>query len=356
MTLTIFHDEIVLIVLALALSIIALLVFMLLRHFFIAMRIRRDDRLVAQLLPNLCQAICEPERQDELLEAVSRSNHRVLLSMLVQLSLDLRGEDRKAIAQLAEKQGIASTERRRLRSRRATTRAQAAKNLGLLCVHDALPALLHLIDADSQFDVRLAGVWALGEIGDRKAVIGLLKLLEDPEPGIVRRAQEILIDTAPGASKVIVDFVQRSEVPTARCAAVEVLGALSDPLATELLLDLVNDADSELRIKAVKAAASIADPRFLAIFRRLLSDPVWPIRCQAARGLGTLGNEVSIPELREALKDVEWWVRFNAAVALSEMGSAGHRALVESQSDANRYCHEVARYVLERSDANRVAA
>jgi HEAT repeat protein len=275
---------------------------------------------------------------------------------LLQLALDLCGEESQRIASLAGELGLAHQERQRLGSWRTTVRAEAAKNLGLLRVREALPALLHALKFDPQPSVRLAAVWALGEIGGRKSVLGLLAMLEDLDLGVVRRAQEILLDSARDAASEIVDFVRRSEVPAARRAAVDVLRGLADPRATDLLVELADDPDVELRIKAVKAAAALADPRCAELFRRGLSDARWEVRCQAARGLGALGNRDAVGLLWEALADPVWWVRFNAASALEELGSAGDAALERAARDAHRQRREVARYVLERSSCGERAA
>jgi HEAT repeat protein len=330
---------------------------MLLRHVLISVRLRRCARRTEVLLPLVCQAVDDPEKQSALLSRVRRSDRRpVLLPLLIQLALDLRGEERERVAELADLTGIARVERRRLRSPRMLERAAAAKNLGLLRAREALPDLLRHIERDRRRPVRLASAWALGEIGGPAAVRGLLGRLDDPAPGVVRRVQEVLLDTAPDAVHEIVRHARGTRSRAALCAAVELLGALRDPAASELLLELVDTPDAELRTKVTKAAAAIGDPRFAEVFRRLIKDPAWPVRCQAATGLGATGASGAIAELREAMADEAWWVRFNAASSLAELGTAGRSALAEATTDAEPRRREVARYVLHRTGRVPVAA
>jgi HEAT repeat protein len=80
------------------------------------------------------------------------------------------------------------------------------------------------------------------------------------------------------------------------------------------------------------------------------------VRCQAATGLGAIGASDAIPALCAALSDDAWWVRFNAASALAELGPAGRAALVEQAGSDEAQRRSVARYVLERSGLESLAA
>lgn len=351
-----YHDELVALVFGLLVGIVAILTGTLLHHGWIARRMRADASRVATLLPLVCASICDSALCEPALGRIRACDRRAILPLLIQLALDLRGEESERIGSLAVETGLAAAESRRLRSWRATARAEAAKNLGLLRVRSALPALLQLVKTDPHFEVRHACAWALGEIGGDAAVDGLLSLLEDPHPGVVRRAQELLLESGPGCVGKVIESARATRVPAARLAAIEILGVLRDPGATALLLELADETDPELRIKAIKSAAAIADPRALAAFQKLIRDPLWEIRCQAATGLGALGSAASIPELRAALADDEWWVRFNSARALYEMGEPGRRALEEVSRARDSRSGEAARYVLERSDPARMAA
>jgi HEAT repeat protein len=328
----------------------------LLHHLHVSLRLRWQRRRQEALLAPLCRAVNDPDERETLFSQVRASDGAVLLPMLLQLSLDLRGEETRQIGALAEELGVTTRERRRLDALRATERSEAAKNLGLLRSQPALPRLLHIARTDRRREVRLAAATAMGEIGGRRAVLGLLSMLDDPSPGVVRCVQEVLLDAAPDAAREIAAHARRTRHVGARRAAVELLGALRDPQASELLLELADTPEPELRTKVIKAAAAIGDPRFREIFRAGLEDPAWPVRCQAATGLGAIGASDAIPELCQALSDEAWWVRFNAASALAELGAGGRAALAEQTTSSEASRRDVARYVLERRGLEELAA
>lgn len=351
-----FYDALVLTVLILTAGTLGLVLCTLSHHGILSLRLARRARRQHVLLPLLCRAVGDPSRREALLAEVAAADRPLLLPLLVQLALDLRGEESQTIAALADDLGLSTRESQRLRSWRRTERAEAVKNLGLLRASAALPELLHLVTSDRRPTVRTASAWAIGEIGGRKAVIGLLSMLEDADPSVVRRAQEVLLRAAPDAAREIVSFARRTESADARCAAIEVLGALRDPVASDLLAELVDTPDLELRTKVIKAAAAMADPRFLATFRALLHDPAWSVRCQAATGLGAIGTADVIPDLAGLLDDDAWWARFNAASALAELGAPGRAALAEATTADSKYRREVSEYVLLRNARERRAA
>lgn len=336
-------------VLAMLTALCALMLGTLIHHAAASTRLSRRKRRSHVLMPLLCRAVADPSQGQTLLAARRPGDRAVLLPLLLQLALDLRGEEVARISALAEKLGVSAWERRRLASRWATERSSAVKNLGLLRSHQDLPELLRMAKEDPVREVRLASAWAAGELGGRKAVHGLLELLDADDPGLVARVQEVLLHAAPDAAREIRRHAERTPSLGARRAAVELLGALRDTAACDLLLQLVDDPDPELRTKAVKAAAAIGDPRFAETFRRRLSDPEWPVRCQAATGLGAVGAADAIPDLRAALDDPAWWVRFNAASSLADLGSRGRAALLEVSRAPASPRRDVARYLLQRS-------
>jgi HEAT repeat protein len=328
----------------------------LLRHALLTFVLRARGARADALLPLLCHALSDPAARPAFEAALRPRDRVVLLPLLLQLALDLRGEERERVAAIAKAMGLAASECRRLRRGRGLARADAAKNLGLLRIAEALPELLHHLEHDRVPRVRIACAWAVGEIGGPAALRGLVARLDDAAPGVVRRAQEVLLDTGPAAVREIVRHARATASAETRRAAVELLGALRDPAASDLLLEWARHPDVELRTKVAKAAAAIADPRFTPVFRELLHDPAWPVRCQAATGLGAVGADLAVGELSAALGDAAWWVRFNAASALLELGAAGRAALTSAAGDAQPLRRDAARYVLQRAGFPALAA
>jgi HEAT repeat protein len=189
----------------------------------------------------------------------------------------------------------------------------------------------------------------VGEIAAREGLVVLIPLLGDATPVVRRRVEEILARQGREVGQEITTYLESTPSRAGRRAAVDLLGWLRVPEAADVLLELLDDPDLEIRVKAAKAAGGIGDPRFLDILHGRLDDPAWEVRCQAARALTTLGSATSVPRLRAALRDRHWWVRFYAASALVELGMAGLAALQDALEDPVPAARDMARYLLDRT-------
>jgi HEAT repeat protein len=332
---------------ALSGAVLLLLILLLIQHGVAALIGERLRRREQQLAPVLYRALEDFPRPSVTLAELNRFDRSAVRGMLLRLALDLRGDSGEAIAWLYGRLGLLRTDLAALRSWRASRRARAAADLGLIRAPRSLTPLLAALN-DPDLHVRQSAVWAVGQLGDRKALTLLVELLGDDTTVVARRAQEVLAERGREVDEVILGYAGRTDKPSGRLAAVELLGWLRIAEGADLLERLMADRDPETRVKSVKAASAIGDPRFLDAFHLRLADPQWEVRCQAARGLSVLGSPASIPRLEAALRDDHWWVRFYAAVALSEVGGAGESALVEALSDPEPLVGEMARYLLER--------
>jgi HEAT repeat protein len=299
------------------------------------------------LHPLLFAVLENPETITPLHHALRPFDRAILRTVLLRLAQDLRGDESRAIADLYRQLGLLDAEFQALGGWLAHRRAAAAANLATLRMPRIQRRLIRALD-DPDRSVRVVLIRALGEIGDRQALVTLIRRLGDPSPAVVRQVEQVLIDRGREVVPEIVAYAETSSKLRGRRAAVEVLGFLRAPLAANLLLELVRHPDRKLRIQAVKAAAAIGDPRFLEPFHEILADPSWAVRCQAAKGLGALGSPTSVPLLRVALGDDHWWVRFYAAVALAELGEPGHAALRAAEADPEPTVRDMARYLIER--------
>jgi HEAT repeat protein len=78
-----------------------------------------------------------------------------------------------------------------LESDRPAMRYEAARAAGEMVLEDALPRLVRMIE-DKDLEVRLAAVWALGQIGGKPAAEALARALSSPEPAVREAAQEAM--------------------------------------------------------------------------------------------------------------------------------------------------------------------
>jgi HEAT repeat protein len=82
-----------------------------------------------------------------------------------------------------------------LRSKNSATRARAARDIAGLAGPDAVPALVVLMQSDSNYDVRIAATQALGALGPaaRAALPNIDGMLRQPayEPPISATAEQL---------------------------------------------------------------------------------------------------------------------------------------------------------------------
>jgi HEAT repeat protein len=337
-------------VLGLAAGIIVLAVFLLLQRSLAFMARARSNRRVPMLTRLVYDAVQSAPLAARPITRLNRLDRKLVRSILLGLALDLRGDTGEAISELYRQLGFLKRDLARIRSWRASTRANAAADLGLIQAHQATPALMEALN-DRDLRVRQAAVWAIGQTGDAATLAGLVRLLGDRDLLVAHRAQEVLAERGRELAGAILSYAETTSNRFGRLAAIELIGWLRITTAADLLLGFVSDLDPEVRVKSVKAAAAIGDPRFLEMFHARLEDSSWPVRCQAAKGLSLFGSPASVPLLTKALRDRQWWVRFYAATALAEVGPAGEAALSSALHDPELPVREMARYLLERPHA-----
>lgn len=149
----------------------------------------------------------------------------------------------------------------------ASDRATAAKILGEVRVRHFIPSLLKLLE-DSDTMVRRRAVRALGKIGDPRSAAALVRLLGDPHLG--PGAQWGLI-AGVGREAVghLVEAVRGGE-GDARARAAEALARIGGPAAEETLQAVVDDKDPRVRDAALGGlAARLTRPLGEAVRRRL---------------------------------------------------------------------------------------
>lgn len=337
-------------VLGLAAAVVLLAALLLVQRTVVLLTQVRTSRREPILTRLVYEAVQASPLQPNRLTRLSRFDRKVVRSILLGLALDLRGDTAEAIAELYQHLGFLKRDLARIRSWRATVRAGAAADLGVIHAPSAVPALMKALD-DGDIRVRQAAVWALGQVASPATLTGLLRLLGDRSLIVAHRALEILAERGREVVPAIVAYAETTASRSGRLAAIQLIGWLRITTGAHLLRTFMRDLDPEIRVKSVKAAAAIGDPSFLEMFHTCLDDSSWPVRCQAAKGLSLFGSPDSVPRLSRALRDQHWWVRFYAATALSEVGPPGEAALNGALSDADSNVRDMARYLLGRGQA-----
>jgi len=207
---------------------------------------------------------------------------------------------------------------------------------------------------DSDWDVRRAAAWALGDLGDPQAVPALSvwahagkdaardalqtlghPMLDLPQAvaqvaaqgawGVLIRAltctqvREVVVGLGAPAVPPLIQALGDSDWVVRRAAA-EALGKLGDPQAVPALIQALGDSDSDVRAVAAEALGAIGDPQAVPALIQALGDSGWDVRRAAAEALGKLGDPQAVPALIQALGDRSENVRFAAAWALGAIG------------------------------------
>jgi HEAT repeat protein len=162
---------------------------------------------------------------------------------------------------------------------------------------------------------------ALGEIGDRKAVHGLVQLAADPN-GHVRQAAAVA------------------------------LGQLADPMGVRPLLHLLEDQYPNVQEAAYRALTRLKGPTLIKRLLELLESPRAGLRCHAAKLLGLFQVPEAQSRLTLDLKDPDPTVRRTALSALESLGgdvaSIFHVALSDEDATVRL---ETVRILAKRRDA-----
>ncbi len=297
----------------------------------------------------------QPKRE-EIARAVERSHPERLVAMAESHATAPDWADRALAVEVAARAGSEQALRvvmDALGDPDPVVRRAAATALGEARSARAVDALSQAL-SDPEVGVRVETVRALGAIDDDSVLPPLISALKDPgvgvqqaaaemlarwrSPGVARRlaaalaspdlrravgsllesigaaAVEPLVEVIPRADRETAaaagalleriagpePFVRRlsSRVPEERLRAVETLGAMTGPGASDRLVGSLDDPDRAVRIRAAGLLGDLGDPRAAeSLTRAFLNDPVPEVSAAAEEALRRLGG---IPPARPA--------------------------------------------------------
>jgi HEAT repeat protein len=187
------------------------------------------------------------------------------------------------------------------------------------------PAVQPLIAAlnDETWGARAGAVWALGKIGDVRAVQPLIEALRWGDAG--SEVVEMLVGFGDIIVRPLAFALKNHESEFVRRGAAHMLGEFADPESTPVLISaLEGDADEETRVMAIRALGKRRDARAVEPLIAVLGDPSPMLREASARALGEIGAAVGGTRIREALAlalhDSDWGTQQSAAEMLMRMG------------------------------------
>ncbi|GHO84567.1 HEAT repeat domain-containing protein [Dictyobacter formicarum] len=184
----------------------------------------------------------------------------------------------------------------------------------------ALEPLLAAL-ASKSVDLRYCAAEALGELGDKRAVVALLIATRDEDQYVRAQAAEALGKLGDYRAVEPLILMLHDEYTDARSKAAEALGLLCDYRAVTPLILALNDKKERVRIEAIHALALLGDSSAIGPLLTLLPDSLYYERIEIIEALGALNDEQAIePLLQRALHDDEKRVRQESIVALGHLG------------------------------------
>jgi HEAT repeat protein len=155
-----------------------------------------------------------------------------------------------------------------------------------------VPALVEALN-DPQCPMRYLAAGRLGEIGDPRAIPGLIQALDHNHGFIVRMW------------------------------AAHALGDLRDSQAVEPLIQCLEDEESCVRSAAARSLGKIGDQRTVEPLIRLLWDEEWYVQMEAIMALGRLGNRRAIDPIRQRIEEEtgQTSIRQDGQKALMKLGA-----------------------------------
>ena len=209
---------------------------------------------------------------------------------------------------------------------------------GALGGRSAKAALDPLMKALKTWPVRrYVAAWALGEIGDPRAIPALVAALGDRDFEVRRYSARSLIKFGKEATPALLKVL---EAPSdqARRYAVRALGEIRDPDSAAALLALAGKVDRDVHLWAL---GRLGDRRGFETVAAAVADPDHLVRLTAIQALNDLGDERAVPILTAALADPEWIVREWAARGLESI--TGNRYRYRDQHGAEVYPYSLYR-------------
>ena len=188
--------------------------------------------------------------------------------------------------------------------------------------------IINVLAAKSaNFKRRLNGVEALGNLGDKRAVTSLLRVLSAREEPIIRTASCKALGKIgdPRAVDPLAETLNNThEGSDVRKSAAEALGEFGNPRAVEPLIKALQATDKYsdgVRYEASKALQKLADHLSPEPFIKLMTSHDYKdVRAKAATILGKLNDPGSIKPLINALDDDDEYVRIASSNALGKLG------------------------------------
>lgn len=198
------------------------------------------------------------------------------------------------------------------------------ETLGRIGDRRAVLPLIKQLEIEPEWVVYI--VTALGQIGDRRAYEPLLRLLSHPL-ALIRQTTVAALNSLqypelPDQMEILLD----STNPHLRESATKILGYFAAPHRESVLLAHCHDPNERVRVAAIETIPYLESAAALSELQLALQDAAPKVRAAAARALGQIESEFASQLLLESLQDSDAWVRY---YAVRSIGLQSNPALIE---------------------------
>ena len=217
--------------------------------------------------------------------------------------------------------------------------------------------LIKALQYKSDLEVRINAEKALGDVGDKRAVVPLIQALKDENWRVRSEAARALGKIKGALAVETLVHALKDEDSDVRKRAAAALGNIGEP-AVEPLTQALKDEDSDVRKRTAEVLDElcwtpgddtershylIAKKEWGELARsgepavepliQALEDESWEVRKSAAAALGKIGDARAVEPLIQALKDEYWNVNKKAEEALGEIGEPAVEPLLQALKD-----------------------
>lgn len=204
------------------------------------------------------------------------------------------------------------------------TRHTAVWALGNLGDKRAVPYLIEVLKTDKNENIRSIAAEALGKLGDKRSVEPLIKALGDTDWGVrvdaifaLGRMKDLSAEAIPDIIKTLKD-----EDETVRLTAAKILGEFEDPIAVDPLCDLLNDKNERVKTSAIVSLGILGDEKAIKPLGEVMEkDKSEFVKVAVIQALREIKGEQAISLVISSLDDKNTFVRLYAVTTLGKIGN-----------------------------------
>jgi hypothetical protein len=260
------------------------------------------------------------------LPPVYKADYPLIVRCALDILRSMRGEDIKKIVDVLELWDLEPYVQNLTQSVRKGRQIQALTLLSYFSNESSLNTLLTFVSNRDMY-VQIAALRGLARRGAIQHIGYITRSLARSGQTNTLILSDILHRFGGAAVSSLIELAKTNTNSEIRLAAIMALGSIGSLDAVNALIELVDDPDADIRAQSIAALGKIGDKRAGEVILRHLETDDTPVRVQAAQALGNMQMMASLPKLAAHLADDDWWVRFRAAESLYRFGDKGIAAL-----------------------------